>query len=267
MEQGGRRTDAAFLTLFAMFALLVVGVDVFSVAHERAEVGRPLPIWEPAVWELTSWVALIGLAPLVLSLIRRAPPRRPPALAWVGIHLGAVGLFSLVHVLAMGSLRYLVYAAAGRLYDPLGPLADWVYELRKDALAYCGLVVLYRLWKSTGPPDPAPTVKGPGLLEIRDGTRRRYLPRADIAWIEAAGNYVEIHGAEGVLLHRASLADMERLLAGEGFVRIHRSRLVRRAAIRAVETSASGDFTVSLASGETLGGSRRYRSECLVLEA
>ncbi|WP_304167841.1 LytTR family DNA-binding domain-containing protein [Phenylobacterium aquaticum] len=262
-----RRTDAAFLALFALVALAVVGVDVFSVAHERAEAGRPLPIWEPAVWELSSGLVLIALIPLVQGLTRRIPPRRPPAMAWAAIHLAALAAFSLVHVLAMGALRYLAYAAVGQFYDPLAPLGDWVYELRKDALVYVSLVGLYEIWRATAPPAPAQTPAGPAMLEIRDGARRRFLSLADIAWVEAAGNYVQIHGGEGAVLHRASLSQMGRDLASEGFVRIHRSRLVRRAAIRAVETSPSGDFTVSLASGEVLAGSRRYRAECLAHSA
>ena len=48
---------------------------------------------------------------------------------------------------------------------------------------------------------------------------------------------------------------------GPGFARIHRGRLVRRAAVRSIETDKSGDFAVTLASGAVVRGSRRYRSE------
>ncbi|MCI3134159.1 LytTR family DNA-binding domain-containing protein [Phenylobacterium aquaticum] len=258
-----RRTDAAFLSLFALFVLAGVTMDVFNVAHERAEAGRPVPIWEPAVWEFSSGLVLILLAPLAIRVARRAPPVPPPALGWVPIHLVAMLVFSLVHVVVMGGLRFAAYALAGGFYAPLAPLGDWPYELRKDALVYAGLVILYRVWMVSAPAATASAPAAPAPLEIRDGARLRRLPLADIAWIEAAGNYVEIHAGEGVILHRAALWELERRLAGEGFVRIHRSRLVRRAAIRSLETSPSGDFTVKLATGEALGGSRRYRAECL----
>jgi DNA-binding LytR/AlgR family response regulator len=74
---------------------------------------------------------------------------------------------------------------------------------------------------------------------------------------------VELHRASAPVLHRAALAEMERRLTGEGFVRIHRSRLVRRDAIVAVETKPSGDFAVRLAGGQVLAGSRRFRSQAL----
>lgn len=87
--------------------------------------------------------------------------------------------------------------------------------------------------------------------------RSGVLPAASV---EAAGNYVEIAWRDRRLLHRATLSAVEATLA-PAFVRIHRGRLVRRAAIRTLETERSGDFTVTLASGATLRGSRRYRSD------
>ena len=86
---------------------------------------------------------------------------------------------------------------------------------------------------------------------------------AEVVWVEAAGNYVELHRGASGLLHRASLADMQRRLEGAGFVRIHRSRLVRREAVAAVESKPTGDFVVRLRDGRELAGSRRYRRPLL----
>jgi len=44
-------------------------------------------------------------------------------------------------------------------------------------------------------------------------------------------------------------------------VRIHRSRLVNRDAIRRIETNQSGDFEVLLSDGTIAKGSRRYRAD------
>jgi len=56
---------------------------------------------------------------------------------------------------------------------------------------------------------------------------------------------------------------MERQLRGQGFVRIHRSRLVQRARIAQVESKPSGDYVVRLLDGRELAGSRRYRRPLL----
>ena len=72
-----------------------------------------------------------------------------------------------------------------------------------------------------------------------------------------AGGHLLIEGAPGLAKTRA----VKRLAAAMdgGFARIHRSRLVRRDAVRRLETLPSGDFTVMLDDGTELRGSRRFR--------
>jgi hypothetical protein len=253
------RNDATFFAIFVVTAFAIVAVDVFSVVHDRAEGGHPVAMWEPAVWEVSSGIVLAALAPALMWLARSRPPTPPPAFGWLAWHVPAAFVFSFVHVLAMGVLRWAAYAVVRDRYDPLSPLGDWPYELRKDLLVYAGVVALYVIWR--GPvPEIVRNTEPPEPIEVRDGARRLFVPVEDILWVEAAGNYVELHRASAPVLHRAPLAEMERRLADAGFVRIHRSRLVRRAAISSVETKPSGDFAVRLITGETLAGSRRFRA-------
>jgi DNA-binding LytR/AlgR family response regulator len=156
-------------------------------------------------------------------------------------------------------MRWAAYRALGGFYDPLGPLEDWPYELRKDLLAYGSWVAVYVMWRKLRVRRAAAAEGDRDVLEVRDGARRHFVPLSEVVWVEAAGNYVELHRGASGLLHRASLADMERRLEGAGFIRIHRSRLVRRSAVAAVESKPTGDFTVRRAVGRELAGSRRYR--------
>jgi hypothetical protein len=251
-----------FLLIFLLAVAAITTVDVFTVLQDRARAGRPVPLWEPVVWESTSGLIMVLLAPVVMEFTRRHPFTPPPALGWLAWHAPAALLFSLAHVLAMGPMRSLAYAALGSFYDALAPLGDWPYELRKDLLVYGSLVATYTIWHGRLP-MPAQAGEESQPIEVRDGARRLFVPISDILWVEAAGNYVELHRASAPVLHRAALGDMERRLTGEGFVRIHRSRLVRRDAIVSVETKSSGDFAVRLAGGQVLAGSRRFRSQAL----
>ena len=82
------------------------------------------------------------------------------------------------------------------------------------------------------------------------------LPADQIERVEAAGNYVEFRRRSGpVLVHRASLAAIERELAGHGFVRIHRSHLVRRDAIVRIRPA-----DVILRDGTSLRTGKRFRT-------
>jgi LytTr DNA-binding domain len=62
------------------------------------------------------------------------------------------------------------------------------------------------------------------------------LPPERIAWVAAAGNYVELHGGERPLLVRAPLGAVEATLKPHGFVRIHRSTLVNRRRVAKVRS-------------------------------
>ncbi|MBX3484757.1 LytTR family DNA-binding domain-containing protein [Phenylobacterium sp.] len=262
---GARRRDRLFLGVFMLVAAAIAVVDAFSVTDDRAKAGRPIGLWEPLVWETSSVLALLALAPLVMALTRRMQPLVAPWPRVLAVHLGAAVAFSLVHVTVMGAVRWAVYAALGGFYSALGPLRDFPYEFRKDLLIYLGVVAIYATWLRAWPgPPPAEAAGGdPAAIEVRDGARRHFVPLTEVAFIEAAGNYVELHRGPTPILHRAPLSSMERQLAGAGFVRIHRSRLVRRAAISEVESKPSGDFVVRLADGRELMGSRRYRKPLL----
>jgi hypothetical protein len=80
------------------------------------------------------------------------------------------------------------------------------------------------------------------------------LPR-QIEWVRAAGNYVELRAAERTIVHRSPIGSIERTLADHGFVRIHRSTLVRRDRIARVRTE-----DVVLHDGTHLKIGKRYRA-------
>ena len=81
------------------------------------------------------------------------------------------------------------------------------------------------------------------------------VPARRIDWIRAAGNYVELKSGDRIILHRTTLNATERALAGEGFVRIHRSILVRRDRIERVRSE-----DVVLSDGTHLKIGKRFRS-------
>lgn len=253
--------DRPFILVVALIGVAVALVDTFSVAHDRAATGRPIALWEPFVWEMSSCLVLVALAPPVMALARWARPFEAPWRRVVPAHVIGAVVFSVVHVTAMGALRWAAYAAVGADYPALLPLLDFPYEFRKDLLTYLIVTAVYVGWLRLGAvrPPPAPDA----AIEVRDGARRYFVPASEVLWVEAAGNYVELHRGPSPLLHRASLTEMERQLRDAGFVRIHRSRLVRRDAIAQVESKPSGDYLVRFADGRELAGSRRYRQPLL----
>ena len=81
------------------------------------------------------------------------------------------------------------------------------------------------------------------------------LPR-QIEWVQAAGNYIELRANGRTIVHRGSIGAAERDLADHGFIRIHRSILVRRDRIARVRPQ-----DVVLVDGTQLKVGKRYRSD------
>lgn len=259
---GRRRARLAALAAFAALGLGFAVVNALSEIDDRSRSGDRVASWEPWTWELTSFIAFLIIAPLVFIASQRLTP---PHLRWPASLplLALLSLpFSAAHVALMIALRHAIYAMMDERYVGTGGLLDvFVYEYRKDLLTYAALLVLPHVAGALlRKPKEADAPAGDFRIEVRDGSRTIWLAPAELDWAQAAGNYVELHGAFGTLLHRRTLAALEQQLAPHGFVRIHRSRIVRAAAVSRVETRPAGDFDVGLSSGEVIGGSRRFRA-------
>lgn len=97
-------------------------------------------------------------------------------------------------------------------------------------------------------------------LVIRSIGRVQLVDVAHIDWLEASGNYVEVHAGKASFLHRERLRILEQQLDPAEFVRIHRSIIVHRAAVTELRPLAGGDYSVVLRGGESLRLSRTYRA-------
>ena len=95
-----------------------------------------------------------------------------------------------------------------------------------------------------------PVAEGfPERLSVPVGNRLRVVPVQSIDCVIAQLNYVELHvGAERLSL-RETMASMEAQLDPRHFARIHRSRIVRIAAVTEIESLGSGQYVVRLACG------------------
>lgn len=174
--------------------------------------------------------------------------------AHVGIAAGWIVLSNLL-MRVPGALRGEPVAAL------LGDAVQGVVEYGPGAVAaYVALIAigLPRRQQSAGgfastPPNvPASARRSPDApnhLAIRDGIRIHMVSRADVAWVEADGDHVQIHTSEKTYRTRATLSAYERELEAAGFLRIHRSALVHPRAIREIQKFYRGDHVAVLHEG------------------
>jgi two-component system LytT family response regulator len=97
-------------------------------------------------------------------------------------------------------------------------------------------------------------------LPLRSAGRVSFLRVDHVEWVDAAHNYVRIHGIDGhTHLVRGAISDLETRLDPERFVRIHRSTIVNVDRVRELELTAHGSYVAILEGGQRLAVSRSFR--------
>jgi DNA-binding LytR/AlgR family response regulator len=98
----------------------------------------------------------------------------------------------------------------------------------------------------------------PERLLIKKLGREFLVQTRDIEWVEASGNYANLHIKNSIYPMRITMDKLEKCLP-ENFARIHRSTIVNLNRVKQLEALDSGDYEISLQSGVKLALSRRYR--------
>jgi two-component system LytT family response regulator len=93
-------------------------------------------------------------------------------------------------------------------------------------------------------------------LLVREKDRVLVLRPNEIDWVEADGDYVRLHVGQEAHFIRSTMTHMEERLASEGFVRIHRSRLVNLDRIKELRPVFQGESVVILKTGARLNASQ-----------
>jgi two-component system LytT family response regulator len=93
-------------------------------------------------------------------------------------------------------------------------------------------------------------------LAVESGGRYIFLKVAEIDWIEAAGNYLNLHVGKQSYLLRGRISEFEKSLSPGEFFRIHRSTIVNLDRIKEFQPLFKGEGLVVLKDGTELSASR-----------
>jgi len=247
-----------------------IGSATFIADYQRLEI--PLESWKPIVWESSSQIVGGLLIFLIVWFDRKLHQWNFDPIKKFLAHCLFTVVFSVSHVVGMVLLRKLAHYWMGGSYD----FGDWskelVYEYTKDAYSYLwiiGVIYAYRfivsrlrgeatvigIGEDTQPPDK------PERLLVKKIGKEFIIRIEDIDWIEASGNYMNLHVKDKVYPLRETMSKLEIKLDPSQFVRIHRSSIVNLDCVNEIQPLDSGDFQVTLKTNKTLKLSRRYREK------
>lgn len=262
-----RSFEIAFWPLFFVINTALNGV-ISVMDHPD------FPPWQPWTWEASSAVAMLALIPFLVWASRRWPIRFETWQQNLPRHLIYSVVFSLVHVGGMVALRKLVYALAGHHYDFGTWWTDFGYEYLKDVRTYFWILAgigLYRFWvvrfqgeaRLLAEPDVGPPVEPvdqPERFLVRKLGKEFLLAAREIEWLQASGNYVNLHVRGRDYPLRATMASTEARLDAQRFLRVHRSYVVNLDFLAEIEPLETGDARLLMRDGVKIPCSRRYRA-------
>jgi two-component system, LytTR family, response regulator len=86
-----------------------------------------------------------------------------------------------------------------------------------------------------------------------------FIDPADVAVVEAQGNYVLLQRISGSYLLRESIGAIAQKLEPYGFIRIHRSVLVNTSFVEEIHPWTTGEYVLKIRGGKELSVSRTYK--------
>lgn len=256
---------------FIAYALATLGfwlVNGLSAAEEWRRAGEVGGWIRALTLEGASNLVILALFVPVAWLERRAPASLERWKTALPAHLLGSFAFAVVHVAVMNGMRLGLWPI---LFDRTygldgGLLAEFIYEYRKDVLSYALILAVLAMFRAheeaLQQARAARTdARRDHVVTLRSGGREIRLPAGDFLTARAAGNYAEVRTGAGVHLARITLAELEALLSAAGVdpVRVHRSHLLARNALREIIPGGDGDAEAVLAGGIRVPVSRRFR--------
>jgi len=258
-----------WITTFSVNAI----ANSATVLMDVQRVHLDFAAWEPVVWETTSSMASLALIPAVVWFTRRFPLHFDTWRRVLPVYLVASLVWSALHVGGMVALRELAYATQGAVYHFSPWWREFGYEYIKDVRSFLTFVLTiggYRLLlrRMQGEasllqaPDDAPAVDRidrPERFLVRKLGKEFLIAAADVEWLQASANYVNLRVRGRDYPLRTTMAAIEPQLDATRFVRVHRSYIVNLDGIDQIEPLDSGDARIAMRDGTLIPCSRRYR--------
>ena len=156
------------------------------------------------------------------------------------------------------ALDYVLKPFDDERFDQMLERAAQTLALKQQAAMYDALRDYLRDRAASASGHAAPVLQ---QLVVRATGGLERIAIDDIVWIGTAGNYVELHLAARVVLHRTTITAIAERLPEHDFVRVHRTAIVRRSAIDGLRSEGDGLYFVRLTRGDTVRVSSRYLKE------
>ena len=104
---------------------------------------------------------------------------------------------------------------------------------------------------------------GKKKMAIPLGNRMYFLQIDEIQYIEASSNYVNIYTNKTKHVLRETLGSIQKKLAPNGFIRIHKSYVINQHYLKEIKKTPAGDWIVHMNDGASFSVGKTYKKDFL----
>ncbi|WP_339725498.1 LytTR family DNA-binding domain-containing protein [uncultured Paraglaciecola sp.] len=268
--------------MLALFCYLGINATINATTElmeDAREVSASFQSWEPFVWEFSSALATLIIFPAIAWFMRKYPWDWQTKKRSAGRFIVAAISYAVIHICLMVAMRELVYLFTESDYQfssGLGQfLFEFLYELRKDLWSFAFFVALIAIYRymisqwlgdaqsisnhSVSENDSQKSKSLANILLVKKLGKEFLIKTSNIEWVEACGNYVNLHIGDQIYPMRITLSEFMVKSRRYGLVRVHKSFAVNINWVHFIEPLVSGDGEIVMQSGEKIRLSRRYK--------
>ena len=251
-----RQWRASFWLLALVPGFAVASFETLQIALFEQTRAPNVTFGVQALLTFVVFYAPSALIPRTIWAVNNAFARRgcTTTTQFILAHIAVVTALSTLHLFAVTVGLATMHAAPGwpaHLPRFFGEI--WL----RDFALWASIYALTTLVLAMVQRGVAETFQAIVRLEVRRGGKAYFLDSADIFWVEAAGNYVQLHTRAGLFTLRETLSTVQSRLPTSDFSRTHRSALVGTAHVRAIRPIGAGAYRVELDGGIEAPLSRR----------
>jgi two-component system, LytTR family, response regulator len=205
----------------------------------------------------------------------------PPDLLFLDVQMPEMDGFGVVREVGAETLRAVIFVTAHDQYAIRAfEINALDYLLKPVTAERFGKALDRAKQRLGGKPDDSTSRQILSLLEtmaspkryasriaVRSAGKTIFVEIAEIDWIEAAENYVQLHVGKAAHLVHVSMNSFEKSLDPALFARVHRGVIVNVSRVRELESAAHGEFVITLSSGVRLQSGRTYSERVRALAA
>lgn len=262
MKQGPIGSGTAPRELSAVQLALIASPIVLAAYAAVLSIGHSSPLWETIPGALANTIPTVLFGVAAYALIRTWLIRQR-FLVQCGGHVLLCAVYTLLSYWLLIVMLGAVSGISVIKFDvePF-PVRASVWQMLENATVYGIIAAL--AYRGTAAREVA-VVLGDTRDESRPGFSRYFIRSGDemqpidvysIVSITGADDYAEVATVDGTHLVRMTLAEFEKSLDPERFMRVHRSRIVNLERIARAEPAGGGRLLLHMQNGEAIPASR-----------